>query len=614
MCGIVVVAQSDGPVAPERLDRALSRLAHRGPDGEGTIRRWDDRLLIGHRRLAIFDTGRGGQQPMVSARGDLLAFNGSIYNYIELREQLRQLGHVFASRSDTEVILAAWAQWGEGAFERFNGTWALALHDAASDSLIISRDRLGVRPLYCWRDASTTVIASEVRAVVAAAGLSVRVNPDMAFDFLTLGLSDHEDRTMVDGIVEVPAGSLWRLDRGGRLSRQRYHQWPQPEPELDRQTASTMLSELLEDATRLRLRADVPVAAQLSGGMDSGSVAWAIGQRQDDLAASFRGFFSYGYDATGAEFDEIPAAIATRNHVAPALPLTEVRVNPLPDMQELESFLAAQELPVSTPSPLAGLRLYRAMRQAGAVVALTGDGSDELFAGYTRRYLPVAWRDAVLSGAWGRAWGLLTSPHLRWRDAAARMAWNLPGALLRAMLDRRAHMSVLHPAFRAAQADRLDGLTALQRLDLQDLTLRDGQGGGLLAQILRYADRNAMACGMESRSPFLDYRIVELSARLPVEAKLSRHGGKLVLRDAMRAHLPGRVSGGLKNRGLGHAEQFRISGLALGRLLDEPPAMASDVIDATRLAEALRRHPGDSRLWWPVCMLLWLRQVETQWG
>lgn len=612
MCGIVVASMKNSLVEAHRVDLAMGCVAHRGPDGEGRVSLRGGRLVMGHRRLSIFDPGPNGHQPMLGAGGDCLVFNGCIYNYPELRTELITLGHDFRTDSDTEVILAAWREWGEAAFARFNGTWALALHDAASDRLVISRDRLGVRPLYMFRRPGQMILASEIRAVVAARGQPVQVDTVQAFDFLCLGLSDHEDRTMVDGIVQVPAGALWVEDGQGALSRRRYHEWPEPLPEAEAAETIKHLPNLLTSATSLRLRAHVPVAAQLSGGMDSGAVAWAIGSQTEAMTAPFLGFFSYGYDGGGAEFDEIDAARQTRDHVAAGAGFHEVLVDPTPSRADIEAFLTAQEVPVSTPSPVAGLRLYRAMRQAGAIVALTGDGSDELFAGYTRRYLPVAWRDAVRSGAFGPGWDYWSSPELRWRDGVARLSWSLPFPVLAAMMARRTHMAVLRDDFRRAHDDRLRDLAVRQNLPLAELGRVDAQGGAL-AQILRYGDRNAMAVGMESRSPFLDYRVAELAMRLPMTLKVSGRGGKLPLRDAMAPFLPARVIAGAKNRGLGHAEQFRVGGLDLADLLAEPPKAAADIIDTARLSAALRRYPNNPRLWWPVCFLLWLRQVERQW-
>lgn len=624
MCGIVILATARQPVENQALDTALGLLSHRGPDGQGQSRHWEGHLAMGHRRLAIFAPGDGGAQPMVSPSGDTIVFNGSLYNYPELRLELGRLGHRFSTDSDTEIILAAWREWREEAFSRFNGTWALALHDSASDCLVVSRDRLGVRPLYLRREPGSLAIASEIRAIVAATGMTARPDPILALDYLALGWTDHDGRTLVEGICEIPAGALWMFSRDGDLTRRRYHSWPQVESEAvtkaeaarARAEAARQLPDLLADATRLRLRAHVPIAAHLSGGLDSGAVAWAIGHQQsmmpDDLSDRFRGFFSYGYDET-CDFDEIAAAIATRDHVAPTMPLHEIRAPVVPTMAEIEDFIAIQELPVPTPSPLAGLRLYRAMRKTGAIVAVTGDGSDEIFAGYTRRTLPMAFRDGVLGGSLGRAAALWRSPHLNWRDAAARLSWNLPHPALTALMHRRPHMAVLNKEFRAEYGDRMMDWAQIQTLPLTRQGPQDVEGG-LLRQILRYADRNAMAAGMETRSPFLDHRIVTLAMSLPMAAKTDHSGGKLPLRDAMTPYLPPAIPRNPKARGLGHAEQFSIGRLDLGALFADPPANAGDWIDCRKLALALRRFPRNPRLWWPVCFLLWLRQVERQWA
>lgn len=614
MCGILALADWAEPVDPQQVARGLAHLRHRGPDGEGIASRWDGRLALAHRRLAIFDTGAAGRQPMTgAATGDTIVFNGSIYNYPELRAELEQAGHRFVSDSDTEVLLAAWRQWGADAFGRLNGMWALALHDAASDSVVVSRDRLGVKPLYMLRTPTGTAFASEVRALLAATGHRPRLAHDAAFDFLLMGLSDHGGRTMLDGVVEVPPGALWTLSRDGSLRRERYHRWPAAEPHLGAEEVAEELAALLADATALRLRAHVPVAALLSGGLDSGAVAWAVSCRLDETAAGrFVGFTSYGY-GDDSPYDERAQARATLRHLGTTLPHHELRADPQPDPADLEAFLAAQELPVGTPSPVAGFRLFRHLAQAGAKVVLTGDGSDELFAGYTRRYLPMALRDAVLGGRWSAAAALARSPHLNRGDAMARAAWSLPRPALAALLARRPHVAVLNRDFREASPSRLDDLVQLQRTGLERQGQRDVTRH-LLPQMLRYIDRNSMAWGVEARSPFLDYRVAELAARLPMTAKVGAAGGKAPVRRAMAPHLPAGVVDGAKLRGLGHAEQFQVGRLDLAGLLADPPAAAAGVVDAARLAAALARHPGEPRLWWPVCLLLWLRQVERQWS
>lgn len=611
MCGLVALARWPGRADAQRMRLALDRLAHRGPDAEGMLSRWDGRLLLGHRRLAIFDTAAAAHQPMLDpASGNGLIFNGAIYNYRELRGELEGLGATFRTGSDTEVILHAWRYWREDAFRRFNGMWALALHDAGSDRLYLCRDRLGVKPLYCFRSPTCLAVASEIRAVLAASGGEARIDPHAALDFLALGLLDHRPASFYRDVVEVPPGALWCVHPDGFIARTRFHEWPDADPALGLEQAAEALPALLEDAVALRLRSDVPLAAQLSGGMDSGSVAWAIGRR-GSAPERFLGFFSYGYaDAAGAEHDETDAARRTLERVAPGLSQHVVAAESLPTLDELQRLIAVQELPVATPSILAGWRLMRAIREAGAKVVLTGDGSDELFAGYTRRYLPLALRRALGGLDLRQAARLLAGGHLQPGAAARRLAWELPWPLLARLLRRQPHVQVIAPGFLDEMAGAFRALADLQRQPL-DTQGPDDVRRVLLPQILRYGDRNAMAWGVESRSPFLDHRVAELAMRLPTSSKVGPTGGKLPLRMAMSGRLPDALVRGRKDRGLGNAEQFQVGAMDLSALFDEPPAGSERFIDLARLREQLRRHPRDPRLWWPVCLLLWMRWLQA---
>lgn len=611
MCGLVALARWSEPADVHAMRKALARLAHRGPDSEGLHGAWGGRLLLGHRRLAILDTGAVAHQPMIDpVTGSAIVFNGAIYNYRELRHELQALGAVFRTDCDTEVILLAWRQWGVEAFRRFNGMWALALHDTVSDRLYLCRDRLGVKPLYCLRSSTCLAVASEIKAVLAASATPARVDSQAALDYLTMGLLDHRPSSFLQGVVEVPPGALWCVGSDGFIEQRRFHDWPEIDPDLDCATVALALPDLLEDAVALRLRSDVPLAAQLSGGMDSGTVAWAIG-RQRSALEHFRGFFSYGYSGSiGQEHDETAAARRTLEYVAPGFEHRIVSAEAVPTLAELEQLIAVQELPVATPSILAGWRLFRAIGEAGAKVVLTGDGSDELFAGYTRRYLPLALRQAMAGMDWRRAQALLASDHLSFDVAARRLVWSLPDQWLIALLRRQAHTQVIQADFLAESGEGLRGLIDLQRqpLDAQGL---DDVRRVMLPQILRYGDRNAMAWGIESRSPFLDYRIAELAMRLSTSLKVGPNGGKLPLRMAMTGRLPESVVRGQKNRGLGNAEQYLVGCMDLGELFEAPPVDAARFINLPRLREQLQRAPHNPRLWWPVCFLLWLRWLEA---
>ncbi len=607
MCGLLAVLNRRRPVDEEAAGRAFQRLAHRGPDGNGSIRGWDDRLLLGHRRLAILDPGRGGAQPMRDPEtGSQLIFNGAIYNFLELRQEMEEQGHRFASDSDTEVVLAAWRHWGAAAFSRFNGMWAIILLDGPSDSLVVCRDRLGVKPLYHVDDGTCQVFASEIRAAAIAAGLTVRPDATSVFDYLISGSTEHDGRTFLEGVVEVPPGALWRIGRDGRVTRGRYHDWPEtggPSPSAEEVRA------LLLDATRLRLRADVPTVALLSGGVDSSIVGWAAAKVREPRSR-FEGFLTYGY-LDGGIHDETDRAGRIAASVAPGLRHTVLRVDPVPTGPDLMALMAAQEQPFSTPSILAGLRLYRLLAAQGVKVALTGEGADELFGGYTRRYANLMVRDLLRRGRMGEAVRLLRSPHASLGLLGNRLVWDLPESVVRLLLRRyRINVAAMSEPLWEGMRERLLDRLADNRRPLAQI-LRHDVTQTLLPAVLRFADRNGMAAGIEVRAPFLDHRLVDLAMRLPAGEKLSAAGGKLPLRRAFAGLLPDEVIAAPKERGLGMAEQFQVGRLDLKFLFAKPPVSAEAFLDVARLKAAFVRHPNDPLLWWPVCLLLWLTRLET---
>ena len=203
MCGILAIIGVREPVGDDAA-KALDRLRHRGPDDEGLITLWDERLALGHRRLSIFDADRRSRQPMICPQtGNAISFNGAIYNFIELKRELQALGERFATESDTEVILAAYRHWGDDAFRRFNGMWAILLHDARAGRLVVCRDRMGVKPLYVINTGERIAFASEIGACATAARRPISVNPDVVHDFLVGGAVDHGAETFVAGVSQV---------------------------------------------------------------------------------------------------------------------------------------------------------------------------------------------------------------------------------------------------------------------------------------------------------------------------------------------------------------------------------------------------------------------------
>lgn len=616
MCGVLISHDFEDAADWRRARAALDLLAHRGPDGEGllgldaagaeTPPGAPTRLILGHRRLAILDPTAAGAQPMTCPEtGARLTFNGEIYNFLELRAELEELGERFATDTDSEVILAAWRRWNEAAFSRFNGMWALALFDRPSGDLIVSRDRMGVKPLYVARRGRRTAFASEIRATLAALGLPARANPGAVFDFLAAGLTDHDAETFFADVEQVPPGALWRIKPDGGLVKGRFHDWPEPDEQarFDKEA----LAALIGDAVRLRLRSDAPTASLMSGGLDSALVT-GLAAADDGPRTRFVGAFTYGYAGTsGAAYDETARAAGLLAQIAPGLPHIVHRVAPEPDAAILEQVAAAQGEPFGTPSLAAHLRSYAALRGRGVKVALNGEGADELFGGYIRQRLTGLARDALRRGSGGDALRLLRSPYVGWGGVVNRLVWDLPTAALTMLLRRfRPHIAMIAPDFWREHADRFDRIRDLQRLNAAD-RLRADVLRFNLPQILRCADRNSMWSGVELRSPFLDWRVVEGALRLPVAAKLGPEGGKLALRRAFADRFPAELIKPQKTLGFGHAEQFT----ALRAPPPPLPAAAAAFVDLDRFA-AFAAQGGASHplAWLPISLGLWLRNFN----
>ena len=299
MCGVCGIVTNDGPPDLVLLTRMMSRLGHRGPDGNGYYR--DRHAALGHTRLAIIDT-EGGAQPLCNEDGTIwVTFNGEIFNYVELAEELRGLGHTFRTASDTEVIVHAWEQWGEACFSRFNGQWALALWDRYERRLVLSRDRLGVRPLFYARTRDRLLFASEVKSIFADPSVNRAFDADGLSQTFSYW-STVAPRTVFRGIEQLEPGYYAVLDRNG-FRKAPYWSMSFPErgqePIQDTLENAAALRERLVEATRLRfLRSDVPVGAYLSGGLDS-SITAAVISRYTDVP-----LHTFSLRFADEEFDE----------------------------------------------------------------------------------------------------------------------------------------------------------------------------------------------------------------------------------------------------------------------------------------------------------------------
>lgn len=574
MCGIVGIwlrggGEATGDELSARLERMRDALAHRGPDDAGA---WVDAAAgigLGHRRLSILDLSPLGHQPMLSADGRLvMVFNGEVYNFAELKSELEALGHRFRGSSDSEVMLAAFRQWGvEPAVQRFVGMFAIALWDRQEHTLTLIRDRLGKKPLYWGHVPGAFVFASELKAVCALPAFSRRLDRRVLPLYLRYGYVP-SPLCIYEGLHTLAPGSILTVGAGGRERLERY--WHPAEVarraalepfEGSQEEAAEQFEEVLTEAVRLRMIADVPLGAFLSGGLDSSLVVALMQKLCSQPVRTFTiGFAERAYDES-AHAEAIARHLGTDHTTMVVTEREALEVVPrLPEIFD-EPFADSSQIPTHLVSALARSRL---------TVALSGDGGDELFAGYTR--YPAIARDwgarealpSVVRRAAGAALRLATSPPLAWGLAVLKPLLWLAGKRLGSIAERvrrrgvlLADMSfaryyslhgscVLNPEPElwlaqptpAASDPLLDPARTAERSDLFEIMMLLDLAQYLPDDILVKVDRASMAVALETRAPLLDHRVVELAWRLPAAYKNDGVTSKRLLRHVLGRYLP----------------------------------------------------------------------------
>lgn len=584
-----------------RLDTMLQAVLHRGPDG-GDAQSFG-KVGLGHRRLAILDLTDEGKQPMRSHSGRcVITYNGEVYNYVELRDELVSLGHRFTSGSDTEVILAAYEAWGPSCVEKFNGMWSFAILDEARNLLFCSRDRFGVKPFYYRENEREFVFGSEIRQLLD--GLPVRANERVVLDFLVTSFSDHGDETFYEGIRKLPAGCNLIYDlKTDKYEIERFYSIPK-RPEwtaMDAHTASAQYTQLLDDAVKLRLRSDVPVGTCLSGGLDSSSVAALASARH--AAHSGEKFVGITAVSESIRSDEsaFAKAVVERSNLewVPLKPTYDDFVATLPDV------VRAQEEPYAGPSINMQWFVMREARRHGLTVLLDGQGGDETLLGYEKYYaahVATQWRTrGVLSAARAILSARRNNSKLGFVNTAKFLVGGL-SAKARFALYRRRHRYVRVMPPLPVHLSRY-AKACLDEFELQKLEMSSTN----LPILLRYEDKNSMAHSIETRLPFLDYRAVEAALSITAEHKI--HGGwsKWVLRKGMSDRLPQEVAWRKNKFGFEAPEDLwlpRHAGIMLDTIRKSP--LLGKLCDLDQLAGAFATMDLRSR-WRLYSVALWER-------
>ena len=548
MCGIVsILKNSVVDISQRNVAKMTAEASHRGPDDEGVLflsapstGNWQPssqpaagwRVALGSRRLSILDLSDAGHMPMVYRDRFWVVHNGEVYNFIEIRAELEKLGHTFRSSSDTEVILAAYAEWGSASFAHFRGMWGLVIFDGLRNEAILCRDRLGIKPLYLWQGPGIIAVASEIKQFLLVPGFTPRLNPTTAAEYLRTGYEDPE-RSFFRDIQTVPAGSWLKIPLDTLVPSAPEPYWF---PERVQVTvagveeASQLFANKLRESVRFHLRSDVPVGCALSGGMDSSAIAVLFDELRDGQDYPLHTFTSI---FPGEKLDEQEYADVVASHIR-AVP-HYLTPDPAAFLAELNSFIRTHDEPVGTLSVYASYCIARLMRETGIPVTLNGQGGDEILSGYWQSYfmhLRMLAKQGHILRLIPHFAGALTG------DGNPALWEQIPTMVRRYQARREPNTLV---RFRKALiGDTTPVLEKILALDEHAWRVQEIRSM-FLPRLLKWEDRNSMAFSVEGRYPFLDHELIELCLSF-APSTLYRYGWtKWPLRLGLRKMLPPKI-------------------------------------------------------------------------
>ncbi|EAQ98932.2 asparagine synthase (glutamine-hydrolyzing) [Congregibacter litoralis] len=548
MCGIAGFTRFHDRVGDENTLATMGEaIRHRGPDADGSY--LDERVGLHHRRLAIIDLSEAGNQPMHSACGRyVVIFNGEIYNFLELRQNLTATGYNFQTKTDTEVILAAYATYGEDCLEHLNGMFAIALWDKAESSLFLARDRVGKKPLYYGSRGRDVVFASELKALMAADLIEKKIRLDAVYDFFAYQYVP-DPKTIFEDVFKLEPGHYAKIDSKGIEVRQ-YWDISFDAQDIDETTAVAKLREQITRSTKLRMTSDVPLGAFLSGGVDSGGIVATMAKLSDKpITTCTIGFHEEEFDETS--FAQIVADQYNCDHHE-----FKVGENVVNSLREIVSYF---DEPFADPSLVPTYYVCKLARQK-VTVALAGDGGDEVFAGYEKYHtyaIENLWRSLVpafirnkLAPLVTRALEHVTFRPLRRLATLARalsadpaLGFYMTNSQITdrqwqdlATTETKAQLQGYHPSHRS-----LEMFAKCQSDDPMTCALYTDMKTYLPGDILVKVDRMSMANSLEVRAPLLDFELIEFAARLKTQLKYRSGTKKYILKKAFEPVIPASI-------------------------------------------------------------------------
>lgn len=526
MCGIsAIISKKNEAVELSEIKKINDLIEHRGPDGDGFY--FGKNFAFGHRRLSIIDLSENGDQPMILDDEYIITYNGEVYNYLEIKEELKALAVQFKTQSDTEVILQAYKQWGESCVNKFNGMWAFSIFDKKKNILFCSRDRFGVKPFYYTKNDDYFVFGSEIKQLTSF-NTSNKLNKSILADYLVYGFEEHQSLTFFENIYKLqPSNNLIYNLTNHEINVYPYYSLEASIQKIENDKSNTTIfSNLFKDAIKLRLRSDVKVGTCLSGGLDSSSIA--------TIASKMYGENFIGINAKSIqkEIDESHHAKLVAENAKIDLHYVEPTTSDF--YNALEKVIKIQEEPFGGPSIYMQYFVFEKAKELGCKVMLDGQGGDEMLLGY-ERYFPAYWYTLPFFSKISGIFKFRNNSRLtlfkviaflfyftsyKLRDKLVKRKWSIL---------KKDFVDLSNIEFVKESAKSYKNIKSLQVLEYTKLQL---------PHLLKYEDKNSMYNSIEARLPFLDYRLVELGIGLPVNKKINDGWSKFILRDAMRNILP----------------------------------------------------------------------------
>ncbi len=605
MCGIVgKINFNNKEVETDTLTKMMTKIKHRGPDDNGYF--IDNEVGLGFVRLSILDLSLAGHQPMLSDDSRLvLIYNGEIYNYIELREELKVKGHIFRSTTDTEVLLKSYEEWGEGCLDRFNGMWAFVIYNKETKEIFGARDRFGIKPFYYYKDENSFIFASEIKAIRTVLKKPLTINDQAVFNYLSFNRTDYDNTTFYNEIHKIPHGHSFSFSSNKKFKLKK---WYDLKSNCNKESiGANEYRELFTSSIKLRMRSDVAVGVCLSGGLDSSSIISTISKRLNKKnIKSFSAVYKKGQRGDESEFiDEMKSYLNNMNFITPTAKSLYA---------DIEDMINTLDEPVPTTSIYAQYSVMKLAKEH-AVVTLDGQGADEQLAGYHYFYgfyfkelltqlSLIKFSSEILH---------YLKKHKSLYGIKTLLFFLLPEKLKIKL--RVENASYIQNSFyqqynqKSILASELYGAKTLKESLLNHFEYK-------LEHLLKWSDLNSMRFSIESRVPFLDYRLVEQTLSLHNDSYIKKGLTKYILRESMKSILPEKIR--MRYDKLGFAtpedEWFReeIFQEMILKILKNPSIELQKYINTTKALEMYTRHLNkeincSKEIWKWINLDLWLK-------